>query len=171
VKFTPIRVVCQNTLTMALSQGRSLKIAHAASLEQRMELAKRNLGIITTRFKEIEEAFKTMARVQMVKDRMDHYLTQVFPDPEDKQDSGGLARVLEARSLSSERFEAGHGNALAGVKGTLWAAYNGVTEYVDYKQSSRAPDGRLDHVWFGDGYLSKARAYRVAVALAKEWLN
>ncbi len=171
VKFTPIRVVCQNTLTMALNQGRSLKIAHTASLEQRMNLAKWNLGIINTRFTEIADAFKAMAKVEMAKDRLARYLGQVFPEPEDKENKRSLARVLKARSWSEERFAAGRGNNLAGVSGTLWAAYNGVAEYVDYKLSGRTEEGRLDHVWFGDGYLCKVRAYRAAVALTKEWLN
>lgn len=45
VKFTPIRVECQNTLTMALSQGRSLRIAHTPSLPPRKAAARDSLGI------------------------------------------------------------------------------------------------------------------------------
>src|SRR5439155_25560888 len=39
IKFTPIRVVCQNTLTMALNQGRTLRVPHVKSLRDRMKQA------------------------------------------------------------------------------------------------------------------------------------
>jgi phage/plasmid-like protein (TIGR03299 family) len=42
LKFTPIRVVCQNTLTMALQSGYTVKVSHHPSLAKRMEVAKAN---------------------------------------------------------------------------------------------------------------------------------
>jgi hypothetical protein len=49
------------------------------------------------------------------------------------------------------------------VAGRLWAAYNGVTEYIDYKRYAKATDDRqVDDIWFGDGYSIKARAYTIA---------
>jgi hypothetical protein len=63
------------------------------------------------------------------------------------------------------------GNSEPGVRGTLWAAYNGIAEYVDHAVHYRDADRRLDAIWFGSGYLSKARAYRVAVAHAEAWTN
>jgi hypothetical protein len=65
VKFTPIRVVCENTLTMALSDGKGIRILHTASMNRRLKLAQENLGIIKERFAEIEEGFKQMQRVTM----------------------------------------------------------------------------------------------------------
>jgi len=171
VKFTPIRVVCQNTLTMALSTGRGLCIAHTRSLAERLALAGRNLGIINERFQNIEWAFKRMKGVDMKEHRLDEYLALVFPKPTDDQDRAGRSRVLQAREGARRLFEAGQGNDLPSVHGTLWAAYNGVAEYVDYHRESKTPDNRLDSVWFGMGYLWKARAYRVATNRIEAWKN
>jgi Domain of unknown function (DUF932) len=57
----------------------------------------------------------------------------------------------------------GKGNEQKGVAGTLWAAYNGVTEYVDYRKYAKANDDRqVEAIWFGDGYSTKARAFTAA---------
>jgi phage/plasmid-like protein (TIGR03299 family) len=171
VKFTPIRVVCQNTLTMALSGGRGIRIQHTPTLRERLAAARDALGIIRTRFDEIAESFRGLAKVQVAQPRLDDYLGRVFPWPADREDKRAMARVERARAESGRLFEEGRGNREPGVRGTLWAAYNGVTEYVDYVMSYRDGDRHLDAIWFGSGYLAKARAYRVAVQSAAAWRN
>ena len=171
VKFTPIRVVCQNTLTMALSQGRSLRIAHTPSLPARMAAARESLGIIRERFAEIEAAFQRMAGVPVNHERLAQYVDRVFPLPADDHDERARARVRRARNESAWLFEGGRGNAAPKVRGTLWAAYNGVAEFVDYAVTHRDRSHRLDAVWFGHGYLSKVRAYRLALTCAEAWKN
>jgi len=51
------------------------------------------------------------------------------------------------------------------VRGTLWAAYNGVTELADYYLDSESPDARLRSIWFGDSADLKIRAYDAALSL------
>ena len=79
------------------------------------------------------------------------------------RDKQAQARVLRARAESARLFEAGRGNDAAKVCGTLWAAYNGVAEFVDYAVTHRDAGPRLDAIWFGSGYRSKARASRRAL--------
>ncbi|MEI6291932.1 MAG: DUF932 domain-containing protein, partial [Chloroflexota bacterium] len=50
IKFTPIRVVCQNTLTMALSHGTTVRIPHNQNIRKRLSDSERLLGIIKNRF-------------------------------------------------------------------------------------------------------------------------
>lgn len=70
--------------------------------------------------------------------------------------------------LAEYFFDNGKGNKAPGVHGTLWAAYNGVTELVDHRRKkNQNDDRRFDAIWFGDGYLTKARAFRIA----KDMLN
>jgi phage/plasmid-like protein (TIGR03299 family) len=171
LKFTPIRVVCQNTLTMALNSGRTVKISHNSSLKKRMEKAKENLGIITNRFQNIEKEFQRLAEIQMTGNRLAGYLSEVFPMPADEADELAKKRVELARRDSQMFFETGRGNNLANIRGTLWAAYNGIAEFIDYGKTRRNRSQRLDNIWFGGGYLTKARAFRVAIAKAAEWNN
>ncbi len=57
------------------------------------------------------------------------------------------------------------------MAGTLWAAYNGIAEMVDYHNKYSSPEYHLKQIWFGDGYLIKARAYRIAIDNLKTWAD
>jgi phage/plasmid-like protein (TIGR03299 family) len=171
VKFTPIRVVCQNTLTMALNQGRGIRIPHTRNLVERMAAARDALGIIKRRFEDITTDFQTMASIQLNNDHLDFYLSKVFPMPADHEDERAKVRVQQARDESTRLFTDGQGNSTAPVLGTLWAAYNGIAEYVDHTMHYRKGDRRLDAIWFGSGYLFKARAFKIAMENAAAWKN
>jgi len=176
IKFTPTRVVCQNTLTMALERGPTLRVAHYGNMRERLEQAASILATVSARFAEIEKAFRTMVQVQVSQDRLTEYLAQVFPDPEPTDTvtpryERAVAQVQNQRRWSAELFEQGAGNRLKGVTGTLWAAYNGVTEMVDHRDYGFGANRRLFNVWFGTGYSTKARAFNVAVEKMAGWRN
>ena len=69
------------------------------------------------------------------------------------QSKGGRPPVL---------FSRGKGNDMPGVVGSLWAAYNGITEMIDHGRSKRTPDQHLEHIWFGGGCSIKVRAFEIA---------
>jgi phage/plasmid-like protein (TIGR03299 family) len=167
IKFTPIRVVCQNTLTLALSEGPTLRVPHTRDVQQRLRIAASMLNAVKVRYGELESTFQGMASVQVDGAMLQHYLRQVFPDPRQRGDEARYLRAQEQartdRAGSEYLFEKGQGNELRRVAGTLWAAYNGVTEYIDYRRYAKATEGRqLEAIWFGDGYSAKARAYTAA---------
>jgi hypothetical protein len=67
----------------------------------------------------------------------------------------------------TQKFEHGRGNDMPGVKGTLWAAFNGVTEYVDYTRTTRGgSDSRAKSLLFGSGATLKQKAWDEALSLA-----
>ncbi|HZO33233.1 MAG TPA: DUF932 domain-containing protein [Chloroflexota bacterium] len=81
------------------------------------------------------------------------------------------AAHLARRRSAGRAFENSTGNSEAGVKGTLWAAYNGVTEYVDHRQNRKGEDRRFESVFFSEGYSIKTRALTVAQDLLQTWRN
>jgi phage/plasmid-like protein (TIGR03299 family) len=165
IKFTPIRVVCNNTLTLALSRGPAMRVAHTRDMRDRLQQADRMLGIINKRYDALEETFRSMVKVQMTGDRLARYLLQVFPDPLDLGDQDALKQAWKNRTCAVSCFEQGAGADIPGVSGSLWAAYNGVTEYIDHRRMQTTEDGRLNSIWFGTGYLAKARAFKAAEAM------
>ena len=168
VKFTPIRVVCQNTLTMALKTGSTLRIPHTRSMQERLAQADELLGIVHKHYDTIAEQLQAMARVQLNGQRLDEYLEKVFRLPPGARQEKARRRVLLDRVRAQYFFVEGQGNRLHGVPGTLWAAYNGITELVDHRVSDpkrgrvQSKDGRLESTWFGRGSLIKAKAFEVA---------
>jgi phage/plasmid-like protein (TIGR03299 family) len=178
LKFTPIRVVCQNTLTMALERGPTLRVPHTSNLERRLALARDAIDMVQGRFERIGRAFDRMAEKSMGGNRLVEYLERVFPEPvprdgvENHANGSARARVVRDRSGAAHLFAHGRGNDAPRVRGTLWAAYNGVAESVDHRTGPQTgADRRLSSAWFGDGYRVKARAYREAMHLAGTWAN
>ncbi len=168
IKFTPIRVVCMNTLTVALNKGESMKVKHCKDVKDKLTQASELLGIVNEKYDTIERSFKNMVKVQLNEKRLNEYIKTVFPDPVDELQ---YATVDNNREMVRDLFENGMGNNLPGVQGTLWACYNAVTELIDYKKSKQNNDQRTKSIWFGNGYNVKQKAFDVANDKMKIWLN
>ncbi len=100
IKFRPIRVVCQNTLTMALRGGPTIRVLHTKDIRERLRQAERMLNLVNTRFTELENAFRLMTNVSLNRERLDEYLRLVFPDPHDSQNNKALKRVQQDRQCA-----------------------------------------------------------------------
>lgn len=171
VKFTPVRVVCQNTLNQALSEGPGFRMVHTKSVYARLDKAAEALSHVIAQSIKVGEAFRRMAEVTLNTECLEEYLKEVFPEPTPTEDQNlyrrTKARIERNRDRSRELWEAGKGNELPNVRGTLWAAYNGVAEFADYGMTS-ARDGKwLDGVWFGEAYRIKTQAFAAAMQIAK----
>ena len=169
IKFTPIRVLCNNTLSMAYADQQYLSVYHQRDIKTRLNEVPKLLNIITKRYAEIDESLKLLAKFQMTDITLEKYLLNVFPDPLNRKDEKlfeyHLAKAKSNREWAKYFFENGVGNNLSGVKGSLWACYNGVTELVDHKITKQSQDRKLNTIWFGDGAVVKSKAYKSAVEM------
>jgi phage/plasmid-like protein (TIGR03299 family) len=165
VKFTPIRVVCQNTLSFALRWGSTVRVPHTRNVKERLAEAAKLLGIVEFTYAQAGTVFSSMARVPLDTATLERYLRRVFPTPRDESDTARVARAARDRDWARYFFEQGVGNQELRVRGTLWAAYNGVTEYVDHQGRYQSPDNRLASVWFGEGQRIKSRAFVAAMQM------
>ena len=159
IQFTPIRVVCSNTLSYALSKrqndksvGRAFRIRHQGNIEQKLGKAKTALNFARQRFEVATDEYKAMARMQLNQQDLDLYLSLVL-DTDTPQSVRAYPQVVA-------NFESGRGN-----KGqTLWDAYNGVTEWLDH-QRGNSDSSRLESAWFGNSAKTRAQAHSVALEL------
>ncbi|MDB6124677.1 MAG: phage/plasmid-related protein [Pedosphaera sp.] len=168
IKFTLVRVVCQNTLTLAMNDGPVWRVFHHQDIHERLKEANQMLGLIDTQFNTMEESFQAMARVPMDANRLTEYLKEVYPDSEDPIKQPMAERD---RTWSQYFFDQGKGNRMPGVEGTLWAGFCGVTEWLDHHQTRQKQDQRLSSAWVGAAYRMKARAYSIAEEKLAEWLD
>jgi phage/plasmid-like protein (TIGR03299 family) len=136
VKLTPVRVVCNNTLTVALSKGRSICIRHDHAMDEHLKQAKNLLGLVEAEYAGVAAAFRRMAARKLTQQQAAAYFAQVFPD---SASVNPVARQLVAnrRRWALHFFHHGEGNGALPVRGTLWAAYNGVTELIEGRQRPR----------------------------------
>ncbi|TWT99791.1 hypothetical protein Pla108_07340 [Botrimarina colliarenosi] len=170
VFFTPIRVVCQNTLTFAHRRGRGqgISIVHRGDVRTRINEARQLLGIADRRFQQYGEQINHLAKRSLSSSEVDFYFRALYPDQLDEK--RGRSRAIRERLINL--FEVGQGQDLPGVRHTAWAAVNAVTEYVDHHRSTRGQaartvvDRRLTSAWFGSGAVLKRQAWEAALALA-----
>lgn len=158
LQFTPIRVVCWNTLSAALSRrndmdNTALRLSHTSNLQKRLELAKDVVDLSNQRFTTYVDDYRTMASRQCNSEKFERYAGLVLQNDKPKE--------TRAWDVLERFFEAGSGNELSGVRGTYWGAFNSFTQWVDH---SRGRDNnRLFSTWFGDGKRLRERAYKLAL--------
>jgi phage/plasmid-like protein (TIGR03299 family) len=163
VTLTPVRVVCQNTLTLALRSGEAIARAyHTSGMDRQLTSARQQVQTLMKGFDTMQSAFRAMAKRKMDANAAKSFVEKVFPLPEDQADRKVPAWILEDRANCIHLFYNGLGNADPAVKETLWAAYNGVTEYVDHWRD-RGDRQHMYGVCFGSGFQIKSRAYERAL--------
>jgi phage/plasmid-like protein (TIGR03299 family) len=167
--FTPIRVVCENTLRAALRGGpqSGVSIRHVGDILEKAKEAQRLLGISVKYFDTFADQASAFASHALSKEALALYFQSLVPDPKDADPS----RSVLTRETLVRLFETGKGNALPTVRGTLWAAVNSVAELVDHERRARTkPDEsealkRWKSAQFGSGAALKERAWSQALAL------
>jgi phage/plasmid-like protein (TIGR03299 family) len=169
VKFTTVRVVCQNTLMLAMEDGqKAYRVRHSKQMQFKLDELAGFMAITQKVFLNAEALFKQLAKIQMKDGRLEHYFESVFPrSPAQKKKGDKPARW----GYLQEIFETEEDLQIRGVQGTLWAAYNTITRFEDYKQPQQEeqPDQRLERVLFGGGADTKLKALTQAAEFAKSW--
>lgn len=169
--FTPIRVVCQNTLNLAerRGQGQGVSILHKGNLEAKIKEAQRVLGLAQRFYDDAAAKIDNLASHYPSQEQLKQFFAALYPDPEEGKDN---ARAKNVREELHQLFEQGIAHDDPAIKGTSWMALNAVTEYIDHRRSTRGKDEtdrasrRLDSIWFGSGANLKAKAWDLALQMA-----
>lgn len=164
--FTPVRVVCQNTLNMAIKGAKDgISIRHTQSMSGKVDEARRILGLSINYYSEFEKLANQLSDVSLTMKKAEEYFDTVLGPV--KEDESTRRQNTKAELLNL--FEHGKGNQHPAVRGSLWCAYNAVTEYSDYHKTIKNIDkdatNRLNSLWFGSGANMKMNAWEKAVAL------
>lgn len=171
VGYTPIRVVCNNTLTAAHAGRGSalLRIKHMGDVVQTLNDVRDVMNLADQTFEATAEKYRILAGKEINGKDLEKYVKIVFATPKQEEDAilSGEELTSGARVMGriTELFEHGRGNDLPGVKGTMWAAYNAVTEYLQYERGNNEAT-RLDSLWFGAGATMNKKALQTAVEIA-----
>ncbi|MEK8045779.1 DUF932 domain-containing protein [Ideonella margarita] len=162
---TTVRVVCNNTLTVALSGASSaIKVPHSTSFDPLA--VKKQLGVAVMQWDSFMYRMKTLSERKVKTHESLNYFLKVLCQNDGHNDSA--ARMTNERAL--KRVQAlyageGKGSDLSSANGTAWGLLNAVTEYVDHERRARSQEYRLDSAWFGQGANLKQRALDHALQL------
>ncbi len=162
---TTVRVVCNNTLTIALNSAASaIKVPHNTKFDGRT--VKQQLGIAVSQWDGFMYRMRTLAERRVKSHEAMAYFLRVLCDVD--PNSSDLSNLTNERALAKVQAlydGQGRGSELEAAKGTAWGLLNAVTEYVDHARRARSPDYRLDSAWFGPGAVIKQRALDTALKL------
>jgi phage/plasmid-like protein (TIGR03299 family) len=178
---TAIRVVCQNTLNASLGEafGRAIKIRHTKNGVAKIKDIGTMIAAKQASFQLSVEALRAMARRKIDASEFKGYIANVFADEIDTRTSKKNATAEEKLEAAAKAetavknlhgeilplFENGVGSDIPGVRGTVWAALNSVTEYLTHFRG-RTADNRLNSLAFGRGAQTNQNAFIEAVKLA-----
>lgn len=161
VRFTPIRVVCNNTLTLSLNSTveRMVKISHRREFQP--EDVKSMLGIATDKLSKYKEMAQFLGSRRATKEKAMDYFTTIFPTA--ATDSDGEIKVSRNAKTALEIMDVQPGADFA--KGTFWQLFNTVTYMTDHTLG-RTADNRLTNAWYGHNKKLKTLALETAVEMA-----
>jgi phage/plasmid-like protein (TIGR03299 family) len=166
VGYTPIRVVCANTMAMAHSKGSGsqlIRIRHTRSSQKNLEQVRDIMDNINVQFEATAEQFRFLASKNFNQTDIRRYVKTML----------GIEGTIDddiktrTRNIMDEILALVEGpkQSATGVRGTWWAAYNGYNEYLNYNKG-RTEDNRLDSLWFGQNANDNVKALTTAMEFA-----
>ena len=157
VGFTPVRVVCNNTLCMAHESKASklLKVRHSAGIIANLDLVRETMNLAAQEFEATVQQYNTLAAKDIDADGLEKYVRKVF----DIEKTGGDKLLPKIIYL----FENGRGSREAGA--TYWGAYNAVNEYFNYFRG-KTQENTLNSIWFGESAELNRKALHTALDMA-----
>jgi len=157
VRFTPIRVVCNNTLTLSLNTQSSkiVKVSHRREFDA--ELVKETLGVAKEKLAKYKEMAAYLGSKRYNDESIVDYFTRIFPV------SGSKKELSKNAEIALEIMNQQPGAEFA--EGSWWQAFNAVTFMTDH-MIGRSADTRLASAWYGANKNLKTKALETAVEFA-----
>jgi phage/plasmid-like protein (TIGR03299 family) len=138
---TPVRVVCANTLNLALGSGvgrnrsvkQSYKIRHTQTAQGKIQAAREALGLANKYLDEFDKMAHEMIERQITQDQFVQILKTAYPMPEN--DKKGAIKKWNTKIELIEDIYNGQTNHM--ISGTAWGALNAMTERIDWYRIGR----------------------------------
>lgn len=160
-QFTSVRVVCNNTLSVALSRGKeAIKVPHSTRFDA--QAVKQQLGISVTAWEGFMYQMKQLSERKINNRDAHRFIETVFTNPAKENGKPNERAMVKVQALYNGN---GMGSQLESANGTAFGLLNSVTEFVDHQRRARSNGHRLDSAWFGQGASLKQRAHEQALLM------
>jgi phage/plasmid-like protein (TIGR03299 family) len=138
--ITPVRVVCANTLNLALGSikkkdgvKQSFKIRHTQSAEGRIQVARETLGLANAYMDKFDIMAKLMIETEITAQQFNEIILAAYPKP-DKDVKGAIKKWENKVNLINDIYTGEYNNTIAG---NAWGALNALTERLDWHRNAR----------------------------------
>lgn len=133
--ITPVRVMCQNTLNLAMRNAKqSFKIRHTQTADGKILAARETLGLSVAYFDEFSKQAQQLFQTKITDNDFSKMINTIYPKP-DETKKGAIKKWENKVVLIDELYHNSPTNA--GIKGTKWGALNAFTERLDYYRAIR----------------------------------
>jgi phage/plasmid-like protein (TIGR03299 family) len=158
-QLTSVRVVCNNTLQLALGKGgkASVKVPHSTKFNP--DEVKRQMGLVHGAIEQHQGNMQKIHRMKMSEEGAMRFFLELLKTPEEKK-TGEVD--LESKTRSMGKIWTSYTEA-PGAEATAWGLVNAITHSVDFNPSARSDSSRLNSAWFGQGAGMKQKAYELAL--------
>ena len=135
---TPVRVVCQNTLNMAVGRNgrgakQSFRIRHTQTVQGKVAAAREALGLAHKYMDEFDVQAQALFAQSVNDEKFFDIIAAAYPKPE--ADTKGS--MTKWTNKVDTLFDIWNGPTEVGIKGTAWGAYNALTERLDWFRNPR----------------------------------
>ncbi len=162
-QFTAVRVVCANTLKIALGESTgAVKVPHRSQFDA--QAVKRQLGIAVSSWDAFMVRTKALAERKLTDSAAEAFLRKVLTYPAPDRD-GQVVNERAMKAVSELYAGRGKGSTLSSAAGTAWGILQAVTEFCDHHRQARSEDHRRTSAWFGQGAVIKQKAWDEALKL------
>jgi phage/plasmid-like protein (TIGR03299 family) len=142
--ITPVRVVCANTLNVALNRTKkkdgvkqSFKIRHTQTANGKVAVARQALGMANSYMDEFDKMAHAMIQKEISAKDFNDIILAAYPKPE--LDTKGAIKKWENKVDMINDIYTGEYNGM--ISGNAWGAFNALTERLDWYRSSRSANG------------------------------
>ena len=166
VRFTPVRVVCNNTLTMSLNANdkRVEKVSHRKAFDPQQ--AKEHLGIAHQKFEKYKEMAQFIGSRRYGAEELINFYNEVYPHTDSKRKVASVNSIDDLSRQARNCYDVLESQPGANyAEGSWWQAFNSVTYVTDHLQGRNA-ENRLHSQWFGANQNRKIKAAEKAVQYA-----
>jgi len=167
VRFTPIRVVCNNTLTMSLNSEskNQVKLNHRTAFDA--DMVKQTLGIAHDKFAKYKDVAEFLSSKRYTAESLVNYYNDVFPHTYAGSKGKNVVNFEDLTKNAKAAHDVLHTQPGASKgEGTFWQAFNSVTYMTDHLMG-RSAESRLNSAWFGQNQARKVKALQKAVEFAE----
>ena len=145
VFVTPIRVVCQNTLNLALrSAKRTFSIRHVGDISQKLQEADDVLELSQNYLVNVEKRYQYLATQKISNDKFNQFLEALFPIEENEKNSRKETAQLQQRRAVADCYQA---DDLANFKGTAFGVVNAVSDMVAHSKPLKMTDSYFGNLF------------------------
>lgn len=182
IRFTPIRVVCNNTLTLSLNTTSEMMVRLNHRRKFDPEWVKQTLGIASGKLSDYKSMAQFLSGKRYTADNVIDYFKTVFPgSPLKEENEKTVVSMTDAKPKRKRKTRTpdemsrpariAHGvlETQPGAEfgaGTWWQAFNAVTFSIDHLLGHK-PDTRLNSAWYGANRNRKIKALELAVDFAE----